>query len=103
MATRKKLTRAILIKFLKDHKAYFRDQYGFKNIYVFGSYAKNKQHARSDVDILVDAVKEKKTYDNYFDAQEFLQKQLRAKVDKKQLNKLLKSEFYAEINYLRNL
>ena len=81
MTTKQKLTRANLIKFLKKHKDFFKEQYGFKNIYIFGSYAKNKQHAKSDIDILVDAIKEKKTYDNFFNAQFFLQNQLHTKVD----------------------
>lgn len=81
MPTRRKLTRADLIKFLRNHKDFFREKYGFKQIYIFGSYAKNKQHPKSDIDLLVDAIKEKKTYDNYFDAQSFLQKQLHTKVD----------------------
>ena len=39
--------------------------YGVKRIGVFGSYASGKQKPDSDIDVLVEFEKGKKTFDNY--------------------------------------
>ena len=43
-----------IITLLRTLKGYMRDTYKVKEIGLFGSAAKNRQTARSDIDILVD-------------------------------------------------
>ncbi len=42
-------------------------KFGVKRIGLFGSYASNIQKQDSDIDILVEFKKGKKTFDNYMD------------------------------------
>ncbi|MDI6810908.1 MAG: nucleotidyltransferase family protein [archaeon] len=46
-------------------------KYGVKRIGLFGSYIRNEQKEKSDIDILVEL--EKKTFDNYMDLKFFLE------------------------------
>ena len=40
-------------------------RYNVRKIGLFGSFAKNEQHKKSDIDILIDFFPEKENYDNY--------------------------------------
>jgi predicted nucleotidyltransferase len=40
-------------------------KYGISKIGVFGSYARQRQRAESDIDILIDFEGEKETFDNF--------------------------------------
>ena len=55
-------------------------KYGIKNAYLFGSYAKNEATETSDVDIIMERG-DVRTYDDYFDMHEELEKGLGTKVD----------------------
>ena len=55
--------------------------YGVKRIGVFGSYIKGKQKPDSDIDVLVEFEKDKKTFDNYMELKFFLEELLKNKVD----------------------
>ena len=67
---------------------------GVKKIGIFGSYAKNKQNKRSDVDILVEF--NKISADNFFELLFFLEGLLRKKVDLVEINSLRK-----ELNFIK--
>lgn len=54
-------------------------KFGVKKIGLFGSFAKNHPHLKSDVDILV--VLENPTFDSYMDLKFLLEKLFRKKVD----------------------
>lgn len=41
-------------RILREHKAELREKYGVREIGLFGSYVRNEQRRRSDVDILVE-------------------------------------------------
>ncbi len=56
-------------------------QYGVKKIGLFGSYVRNKQKVKSDIDILVEFEKNKKTFDNYMNLKFFLEDLLKGRVD----------------------
>lgn len=56
-------------------------RYGVNRLGVFGSHAKNEQNAESDIDILVEFEKGKKTFDNYMDLKFFLEGLFKRKVD----------------------
>jgi len=55
--------------------------YGVKRIGVFGSYIKGKQKPDSDIDMLVEFEKGRKTFDNYMELKFFLEELLKNKVD----------------------
>ena len=52
-----------------------------KRIGLFGSYVKNEQTAESDIDLVVEFEKGKKTFDNYMELKFFLEDLLECKVD----------------------
>jgi len=56
-------------------------EYGVKRIGLFGSYMRNEQGAESDIDILVEFEKGKKTFDNYMNLKFFLEELFGCKVD----------------------
>ncbi len=56
-------------------------KYGVKRIGLFGSYAMGSQKVKSDIDILVEFEKGKKTFDNYMELKFFLENLLNSKVD----------------------
>ena len=56
-------------------------KYGVDRIGLFGSYIRNEQEMGSDIDILVEFEKDKKTFDNYMDLKFFLEDLFKCKVD----------------------
>lgn len=48
------LSQRDILTVLKSEKSYLRNKYGVLNIGLFGSYAKDTQHADSDIDFLVE-------------------------------------------------
>lgn len=42
---------------IQKHKGEFKEQYGLKEIGVFGSYVRGEQNEKSDIDILVELEK----------------------------------------------
>lgn len=56
-------------------------EYGVDRIGLFGSYIENRQKAGSDIDILVQFEKTKKTFDNYMSLKFFLEDLFKCKVD----------------------
>src|SRR3989344_4824065 len=76
-------------------------KYNVKKIGLFGSYVKNKQHKKSDIDIAVTFDKE--TYDNYINLLFLLEKIFKRKIDliiEKDIHPELKS-IKKEIKYVR--
>ena len=57
------LTKNEIMKILQEKKEILQ-QYGLKEIGLFGSYLKNLQQEKSDIDILVDFYPEQETFDN---------------------------------------
>jgi predicted nucleotidyltransferase len=48
--------------------------FGVNNIGLFGSYVRHEQQLHGDIDILVDFVPEKETFDNFMDLCNYLEK-----------------------------
>jgi len=67
-----------IIKRIEDNK-YKIKKFRVKKIGLFGSYLKNKQTKKSDIDFLVEF--EKVTADNFFELLFFLEKIFRKKID----------------------
>ncbi len=55
--------------------------YGVKNIGLFGSFVRGDQKSDSDIDVLVEFIPEKHTFDNFMEVAFLLEKTLERKVD----------------------
>lgn len=89
------------IKLLREHKNYLRERFKIREIGVFGSYLKNEQKRRSDLDILVEFYEPVGL--GYFELKEFLEDALKIKVDlviKKAIKPRLKEKILKEALYL---
>ncbi|MHA1300644.1 MAG: nucleotidyltransferase family protein [Candidatus Helarchaeota archaeon] len=56
-------------------------KFGVSKIGIFGSFSRNQQKPGSDIDIIVEFEKPKKTFDNYMDLKFFLEEIFGSKVD----------------------
>ena len=70
-------------------------KYNVKKIGLFGSFSKNKQHKKSDIDIIVNFDKE--TFDNYMDLLFLLEKMFKRKIDL-----VIEKDLHPELNYIKN-
>jgi len=73
---------------------------------LFGSFIRNEQKIESDVDILVEFEKGKKTFDNYMELKFFLEKLLKCKVDlvvSSALKPRIKPYIMKEVKYAKGL
>lgn len=61
-----------ILETLKTHKQEL-SKFGVSNLGLFGSYLRNEQSAKSDIDILIDFEPNKETFDNYMAAYDFLE------------------------------
>jgi len=68
----KMLTKQEILERLEENEGRIKG-YGLKRIGLFGSYVKNEQKRKSDVDILMEFEKEKTTFDNYMHLKSFLE------------------------------
>ena len=69
-----------ILKTLADHHQQLRG-YGVMKIGLFGSFVRNEASSSSDIDLLVDIEKEKKTFRNFMSLSYFLEELLQHKVD----------------------
>jgi len=86
---------------LKALKPVLSDKFFVERIGYFGSYSRNEQTENSDIDILVD-FKKPLGWD-FFDLQEFLEKELNTKVDLvsiKALKEKLKDSILKQVHYI---
>jgi hypothetical protein len=89
------------IKILYEHKNYLKEKFKINELGIFGSYRKNEQKRRSDLDILVDFYEPVGL--GYFELKEFLEDVLKIKVDlviKKGIKPRLKDKILKEVIYL---
>ena len=56
--------RDFILTTIKNHKSEF-SKFGIRKIGLFGSYARNEQSNKSDIDILIDFDPDKENFDNY--------------------------------------
>lgn len=57
-------TKENILSTLKLNKPQFA-KYGVSDIGLFGSYSRNEQSSKSDIDLLIDFEPEKENFDNY--------------------------------------
>ncbi|NPA62109.1 MAG: nucleotidyltransferase family protein [Methanococci archaeon] len=65
---------------LRKHKKELKEKYKVKSIAIFGSYARNEQTEKSDIDILVEFYKTP-DYLKFFELEDYLSDLLGVKVD----------------------
>jgi predicted nucleotidyltransferase len=86
---------------LKALKPVLSDKYSVERIGFFGSYSRNEQTEKSDIDILVDF--RKPIGGDFFDLQEYLENELKTKVDLisiKALKEQLRDIILKEVRYV---
>ena len=92
-------TKAELLAILKSCREGLAERFGVIDLVVFGSYAREQQKKRSDIDILVELDKSHKTFDNYMELKFFLSRVIGGKVDlvlKDSLREELKARVFSE-------
>jgi len=82
-----------ILKEIEKNKKNLRKK-GVKKIGLFGSFVKNKQKKRSDIDFLVEF--EKITFDNYIDVLIMLKELFKRKIDL-----IIESDLRPELNYVK--
>ena len=73
-------TKEEILKILRDELPYLREKFNVKNIGLFGSYVKDEQKDKSDIDILVEFSKPIGFF-KFMELEEYLSKKLGVKVD----------------------
>lgn len=94
-----------ILNFLEENREHLK-KFGVEKIGLFGSYLKNCQHQKSDIDILVEFESGKKTFDNYMDLKFFLEDLFCCPVDlvvKEALKLSLKSSILRSVHYASGL
>ena len=69
-----------ILHLLHEHKDMLK-KFGVKHVWVFGSYVRGEARETSDIDILVEFGKGKKTFDNYMELKFFLEELFGVNVD----------------------
>ncbi|MBL7070712.1 MAG: nucleotidyltransferase family protein [Candidatus Omnitrophica bacterium] len=90
-----------ILKTMKQHSDELK-AYGVKKVGIFGSFVRSSQHAKSDIDILVEFDKNSKTFDNYMELKFYLESLFRHKVDlviKDALKARIKREVLSDVKY----
>lgn len=90
-----KLNSKKIIKEIEDNSKDIR-KFGVKKIGLFGSFLKDKQHKKSDIDILVTFDKE--TFDNYINLLFLLERTFRRKIDL-----VIEKDLHPELNYVKKI
>ena len=66
-------TKDYILATIKAHESEIR-LFGVQNVGLFGSYVRNEQSEKSDIDLLIDFDPEKENFDNLMGVCEFLEK-----------------------------
>ena len=92
-----------IINTLKTHKSDI-ERFGVNVIGLFGSYVRNEGRENSDIDILIDFEKDKKTFDNFMNVCFFLDGLFSEKkvevVSKGGLSKYIAPQILSEVEYV---
>lgn len=89
-------------KVLAQYKQEIRERFKVKEIGIFGSYVRNEQKNKSDIDILVEFKEEADLFD-FFGLTLFLEERLNQKVDivpKSALKEELREYILREVAYI---
>jgi predicted nucleotidyltransferase len=91
-----------IINIIRDNKPRMESYYGVQRLGLFGSYVREKQHKKSDIDILVTFNRNIDLFD-FLDLRDYLESQLHAKVDlvmESALKPAIGKRILAEVEYV---
>ncbi len=94
---------ADILVILSSQKNVLREKYGVLSLAVFGSYARNEQKSKSDIDVFVELKREHLTFDNFMELKFSLEELLQKKIDlaiKGSIRQELQSEIFQEAVYV---
>ena len=98
------LNKQDIFKTIQDNKEAIKS-FGVTEIGLFGSYVRDEQTSASDIDFLVDMIKEKKTLRNYIDFCDLLESLFtNNKIDvvsKRGLSKFIGPHILKEVSYVK--
>lgn len=66
-------TKDYILSTIKTHKTELK-KFGIRNVGLFGSYARDEQSKKSDIDILIDFDPDKESFDNYMAVYDYFEK-----------------------------
>lgn len=95
-----KLTKEIILEFLKKHKQELVQKYSIEKIGLFGSYARDEANENSDIDIIV---KMPSSFDVYYDLKDYLEATFEKKVDlglEKNIRGFIAQEMQKDVVYV---
>jgi predicted nucleotidyltransferase len=75
------MTRDDILNFLRLHKQEIESTYGVTRIGLFGSYARQTAREDSDIDLVVEIDKSRKTFRNFFNLKRYLEEGLGKPID----------------------
>ena len=97
------MTKEYIISTIKTHKPEF-SRLGVRDIGLFGSYVRNQQSPKSDIDILIDFYPEEENFNNFMSVCELIEKILDNKkvdiVTKNGLSPYIGTEILNEVQYV---
>lgn len=96
-------TKTEIFNILKRHEKNIFARFKVKEIGLFGSYVRDEQNRKSDIDILVMFKPDGVTFDNYMNLKFHLEEMFSCKVDlvmKDNIKKSLKSFILEEVVYV---
>ena len=71
-----------VLAYLRENKQRFKEEYGIKNMYLFGSVARGEDNEKSDIDLLVEFDYSKPmSLERFFGIIEELEKKFNKKID----------------------
>ena len=91
-----------IIEIIKNRESELALRYGVRRLGLFGSYVKNQQRKKSDIDILVQFNRDIDLFD-FIELREYLESQLNTKVDlvmESALKPNLGKRILAEVEYV---
>ena len=95
-------TKEEILKILKDELPYLREKFNVRSIGLFGSYVRDEQKDKSDVDILVEFSKPIGFF-KFMELEDYLSKKLGVKVDlvtPDALKPMIKPQIMREVVYV---
>lgn len=95
-------TKQNIITILKENDNILK-KFGIKKVGLFGSFVREEQKNDSDVDLLAEFEKEKKTFDNFMNAAFFLEDLLGIPVElltEESISPYLKPHIMKEVEYI---
>ena len=66
-------TKEYILSTIKTHKTELK-KFGIRNVGLFGSYVRDEQSKKSDIDILIDFDPDKESFDNYMAVYDYFEK-----------------------------